>query len=267
MGRTMERDLGRGMRAVSVSARLEPHCPQNDAIKTALLLAERLPELLPETREWARCLGRAFPGVALATIAEGRGALRAARLHRNNSGYRRALFWARLILNASRAQEGEIRVEDPLDRKLINRAFELFVRKGLVETIGAEARVERSRFHWNCNKRARSPMEPIMETDVTIFGPDRCMVVDAKYYKNPFIEHLRGGERIRSAHLYQVASYLRALRQRDPHNRPWSACLVYARKDGEFDYRVDLGDFELRALGIAFEAEPVTIINRLARIW
>jgi len=267
LGGTIRRDLGLGMRAVSIEARLSPDCPQNDAIKTALLLAEGIRELSPETRERARILGRAFPGVKLPTIAEGRAALRVARLHRNNSGYRRALFWARLVLNASRAREGEVRVEDPFDRKTMNRAFEAFVRKGLKEKVGSRVQVKRTRFHWNPLESARSPIVPIMETDVTLRGQERCVVVDAKYYKNPLVDHPRGGRKLRSGHLYQVASYVRALRSRDPQRRTWSACLVYAMKDISFNYWVGLGDLDLHLVGLNLEAEPEDSLESLASVW
>lgn len=266
MGRTLGRDFGMGMKAVSVAARLSPECPQNSAIKTALLLAEGLSELCPETRERARALGRAFPGTELPTIVEGRSALRRAHLHPNNPGYRRALFWARLVLNSARAREGDVEVEDPFDRRSMNRAFEAFVRRGLKETLGRDFRVARNRFHWNPIKSARSPLEPIMETDVTIFGHDRCMVIDAKYYEYPFAKHPSGDEKIRSAHLYQIASYLSALRRRDLLKRRWSASLVYAMKDESFDHRIDLGDFELRLIGIDLEADPKSILISLARV-
>jgi 5-methylcytosine-specific restriction enzyme subunit McrC len=267
MGRTIARDLGIGARAVSVAARLSPSCPQNDAIKTALCLSEAMPGLSADTRERARALGRAFPGDELRTIVEGRSALRQARLHRNNGGYRKALFWSRLILNSSRATEGSIGIEDPFDRNFMNRAFEAFVRRGLAAKIDDGSRVMRNRFHWNPIKGMRSPIEPVMETDVTVLGRHYCMVVDAKYYYAPLIEHPRGGRKLRSAHLYQIASYLRTLRRRDSLGRSWSACLVYARKDESFDYRIDLGDLKLRILGLDIETEPKALLEAIGSVW
>ena len=56
MGCTIARDLGMGVKAVSVAARLSPSCPQNNAIKTALSLAEAMSALKADTRERARSL-------------------------------------------------------------------------------------------------------------------------------------------------------------------------------------------------------------------
>ena len=149
----------------------------------------------------------------------------------------------------------------------MNRAFEAFVRRGLADRIEDGSRVMRSRFPWNPMKNTRSPLEPIMETDVTVLGQYHCMVVDAKYYEIPFIVHPRGGRKLRSGHLYQIAAYLRTLRRHDSLQRSWSACLVYACKDESFDYRIDLEDIKLHVLGIKIEAEPEAILEALGSIW
>jgi len=266
-GATLAVDRGMWRKAVSVQGWLASDCPQNAVIKTALWLAEACPELETLTRERARILALAFPGERCRTLAEARAALRQAHMHRNNSGYRRALFWAKLVLHATSPEGGELRLEKPLDERLLNRAFESFVRKSLESKLAGEAQVVKRRFHWSAGGRDPRGLVPIMETDATVLGRERCIVVDAKYYAEPLVTGPYGKTKLRSTHLYQVASYLRTLRRRDKLKRSWSACLVYAQNGDAFDYSFDLGDFRLHALGIDLEEDPPQILERVRSIW
>jgi len=264
---TMALDRGQGARAVSAQALLSSDVAQNNVIKTALSVAEACSGLEPATREWTRSIAKAFPGRTYPTLAEARTALGKTRLHRNNMFYARALYWSRLVLRSSRPTGGLYRLDDYLDRRLLNRAFESLVRKALRRSLVGTAEVKRSRIHWNPRDEAPNGRVPIMETDATVRGHNRCLVIDAKYYAQPFASSRFGAPALRSSHLYQIASYLRALRSQDPDHRSWSACLVYACAGQSFDYRLDLGDFQLQAIGLDLEQEPRLILDALASIW
>ncbi len=268
LGATMTLDLGRGAHAVSVVGELSPDCPQNRVIKTALSVVAACPGLAPKSRERAGAMKRAFPGSPYSTIAEARRALREVRLARGEAGYRRALFWAGLVLRSTMPDAGAYRLDDPLDdRRYLDRAFESLVRGALRESLDGVAIVRRDRFRWTPPDQYRSSLVPVMETDVTVRGPERCVVVDAKYYGQALVVGRHGSTQLRSSHLYQIASYLRVLRRRDSRHRLWSACLVYARSGESFDHRVDLGDFSLRALGLDLERPPREILDELAGVW
>ncbi len=268
MNATMGLDLGRCARATSVVGELSPDCPPNRVIKTALSMVAGCPGIDPRNREGAGTLSRAFPGSPYATIAEARLALRDVRLERGESGYRRALFWAGLILRSAMPDAGSYRLDDPLDdRRLLNRAFESLVRKALRLSLDGTARVKRDRMHWNPRDEAPNGLVPVMETDATVRGHDRCLVVDAKYYARALVAGRHGATQLRPTHLYQIAAYLRTLRSRDTDRRSWSACLAYARAGESFDHLVDLGDFRLRALGIDLERAPTEILREIAGIW
>lgn len=267
MEATLALDRGRGGSAVSVIAELSSDCPPNCVIKTALLVAGSCLGLSTSVRERARLLSDAFPGRTYATIAEARYTLGQVRIVRGEPGYRRAMFWARLILRSAAPEGGLYHLDDPLDRSHLNRAFESFVRKALRESLAGEAQVRRQRFHWNLRDKNPGSLVPVMETDATVLGHDRCLVVDAKYYVRSLIQNRYGRLQYHSSNLYQIASYLRALRSRDPLHRTWSACLVYARAGESFHHRVDLGDFSLQALGLDLEQESRIILNNLVSIW
>jgi 5-methylcytosine-specific restriction enzyme subunit McrC len=66
---------------------------------------------------------------------------------------------------------------------------------------------------------------PIMKTDITLRSDARTIVADAKYYK----EVLAGGRydpKVRSAHLYQLSTYLAHVREKDP-GQDLSGLLIY----------------------------------------
>ena len=66
---------------------------------------------------------------------------------------------------------------------------------------------------------------PIMKTDITLRARDQTIVADAKYYR----EVLAGGRydpKVRSAHLYQIATYLAHVRKNE-HDRAVSGLLIY----------------------------------------
>ena len=110
----MRIDRGFSRRAVSIFDELSHDCPQNNVIKSTLAMATRLPELSPTVRDRAKLIEKAFPGVVSTTRAAALAELKSARIHRNNSGYRQALLFSRLILSAMRPGEGHWRFIDPL---------------------------------------------------------------------------------------------------------------------------------------------------------
>lgn len=66
---------------------------------------------------------------------------------------------------------------------------------------------------------------PIMKTDITLRSRARTVVADAKYYK----EILAGGRydpKVRSAHLYQLSTYLAHVREKEPR-QDLAGLLIY----------------------------------------
>lgn len=263
---TLRLDKGRHRDAVSISEELSPDCPQNRLIKAALGMARKLPELDPRVRDQALLIDRVFPGRPSSANGEIAADLRAARIHRNNRCYAQALRFARLILTSRRPGEGDSSFVDPFTRKLLNRIFEAFLRNYYARSLRDEAKVRAEVILWTRGPRRRSGLLPVMRTDVSIRGRDRCMVIDAKYYRDPFVEH-HGKITLRSSHLFQLASYGRVSQESDALGRPWTGALVYATSHREFELDLDLRGFPAKALGLNLEASPEAVTGRLDRLW
>jgi 5-methylcytosine-specific restriction enzyme subunit McrC len=67
---------------------------------------------------------------------------------------------------------------------------------------------------------------PLMRTDVTLRSPESTIVIDAKFYADPF-PRSSGVPKIRSGHLYQLFAYIKHARGR-PTNALVRGALVYA---------------------------------------
>ena len=72
---------------------------------------------------------------------------------------------------------------------------------------------------------------PAMLTDVTLRSPSRTIVVDAKYYHQTLVSYLGGQKKIRSAHLYQLVSYLRNSAQKGGPDERAEGLLLYPCTD------------------------------------
>lgn len=265
-GRTMRLDLGRCRNAVSRGAELSGDCPQNNAIRSALSWASRLQGMKSDIRDRARTVAARFPGRVCDTIREARLQARASRIHRNNAEYRKALFLSRLLLDGTRPQEGFVRFEDPFDSAVLNRLFEKFIRNVLNRELRGEAKVGAKILTWNEGPKEESDLLPALKTDVTIRSPYRCMVLDAKYYADPFTDNY-GARKFRSGHLCQIHAYRSISAAQDSRGRPWSAALVYACAGTSFDFSYDLQGAPLRILGLDLESDPPSVIEKLRGVW
>lgn len=80
---------------------------------------------------------------------------------------------------------------------------------------------------------------PAMQTDITLRGDTRTLIIDAKYYGRIMQEH-HNSESVRSAHLYQMYAYVKNMDA--GHTGNVSGVLLYARTGEEripdFDYGI-----------------------------
>jgi 5-methylcytosine-specific restriction enzyme subunit McrC len=265
-GRTMRADRGRGRIAVSTLAELTGNCPQNDLIRTALHRSALMDALGHEVREYARIIDRAFPGRVLESLADVTRAFRMLRLHRNNAAYRSNLFLARLIIHSTRLSAGTYRFNNPFTRKLLHQLFERMLVRFFRQDLKRSATVGAEILNWNDGLRPPSALLPVLRTDMTIRAPDRCLVLDAKYYKDMFVEH-HGKRTFRSGHLCQIYSYCLLSRSRDLLERPWQGALVYARNNEAFEQQIDLHGIPVRIVGLDLEAGPDIIMGGMRSVW
>jgi 5-methylcytosine-specific restriction enzyme subunit McrC len=149
----------------------------------------------------------------------------------------------------------------------MERLFELFLRNALRRLLHDEAEVRAETVRWDDAPDFGSSLMPRMRTDLTIRGTESCMVIDAKYYKEPFTVHATGKTLLRSAHLYQIYAYASNMAATDLHRRPWKCALAYARAGAPFDLRYELRGIPFRLVGIDLEAEPDVVLAQVRGLW
>ncbi len=106
-----------------------------------------------------------------------------------------------------------------------------------------------------------------MKTDITLRSADRTIVADAKYYK----EILAGGQyssKVRSAHLYQLSTYLAHVSRNEPEQR-LSGLLIYptSGQSLRLSYRllgtpVTVATVDLSAEWPAIHDELIALVKR-----
>ena len=102
---------------------------------------------------------------------------------------------------------------------------------------------------------------PIMKTDITLRSKDRTIVADAKYYR----EALAGGRyssKVRSAHLYQLSTYLAHVREKEP-GTSLSGLLIYPTNGQSFRMEYRLLETPVTIATIDLGAEWRTIREEL----
>jgi 5-methylcytosine-specific restriction enzyme subunit McrC len=73
---------------------------------------------------------------------------------------------------------------------------------------------------------------PSMLTDVTLRSPIRTIVIDAIFYGETLVSHLGGQKKVRSAHLYQLLSYLTNMANRKGPDEKAEGLLLYPCIEG-----------------------------------
>lgn len=160
------------------------------------------------------------------------------KLHRNNKFYGFVLNICQLIYENSLPSEksGEWLFADFLrDERRMNQLFEAFVRNFY--------RIEQSRFavkseiiRWDFEAADLSHYQylPQMRTDITLETEESKIIIDAKYYRETMAVYY-GREKVKSANLYQLFSYLINQQRNDRKTLTASGILLYPTIENEYD--------------------------------
>jgi 5-methylcytosine-specific restriction enzyme subunit McrC len=91
-----------------------------------------------------------------------------------------------------------------------------------------------------------------METDLTLESKSRKIIIDAKYYRSPLGGSRFDADKLVSANLYQLYSYLLNQSHRDERSRVATGMLLYPQIDAplRLDYR--FGEHLLLRIGEIF---------------
>lgn len=147
------------------------------------------------------------------------------------------------------------------DQRIMSRLYEKFL-LGFYRRHYPELNAEASYIPWAQDGDFGYPDQksllPAMKTDVTLSCGGRVLIIDAKYYDSVLVSHF-AQERLRSAHLYQIFTYVKNLEARlaksGSRHLEVSGMLLYAKTDEalspDSDYRISGNRFSVRALDLS----------------
>lgn len=249
---TARRSLLQQGKAVCRFQEVSTDTPVNRVVKAALSDVARSSAATRATRDLARDVVRQLAAVTDLPLTEA--LCVQVQTHSNVRAYRLPLSIALLLAQNrfpdERPDGVRFRAFDSDDGPM-PLLFEAFV----LNFLKREQRVFKARrriLQWPVSNLSpgASAMLPVMRTDVSLERADQHVVVETKYYARPLVSY-RGGNRLRSGHLYQLAAYLRATPADETAQRPPAGVLLYAQPRGAgLDLQFTLRDNPIRVTSI-----------------
>lgn len=112
-------------------------------------------------------------------------------------------------------------------RDRLPEIYERFV-FGFYKRERPDLRVTRDVIHWEAQELESGslPYLPLMRTDISLRGKERCLIIDTKFYEEALRKRF-DAEKVISGHLYQVFAYLKNLEPRGGIEAKAEAMLLY----------------------------------------
>ncbi len=210
----------------------------NQILKTIIRKLLRTAALDPGLRDDLHKLFVKFPPVSEMTIRHAH--FKQVRLHRNNYHYDFILKVCRILHEHLFLEEtsGEYTFQDFVrDEKAMARLFEAFVRN-FYKIEQSEFRVTSEVIRWKLSPATDTDLQmlPVMITDISLISPSRKMIVDTKFYKEAFRTRFTQ-QKINSAHLYQLFSYLKNQETDSEMTQSCEGVLLYPAVGGTFQHK------------------------------
>ena len=230
--------------------------PQNRILKATLRRLTLVAALDPAERRRTERLYRKLDAVSDVRLTAG--LFRTVRIHRNNQFYSFLLHLCRIIHEnlLVNEEEGTAQFRDfREDEHQMGLLFEQFVKTFCERE--TDYRVSAPKIDWFGAEGSETDLRhlPGMQTDIVLRSPERTIIVDTKFYKNPLDTRFGGGP-VHSDNLYQIFAYVTnwaaAAAADDPEPEGW---LLYAAVDGDFDYRFELMGRQIRVCSIDLAQE------------
>ena len=248
---TMKRNLLLNGKTHCAFDELSYDVPQNRILKATLHSLTLVAALDPAQKQRTERLYRKLDAVSNVRLTTS--LFRTVRIHRNNRFYSFLLHLCRIIHEnlLVNEEEGTAQFRDfREDEHQMGLVFQQFVKTFCERE--TDYRVSAPRIDWFGAEGSETDLRHLsgMQTDVMLQSPERTIIVDTKFYRNP-LDTRFDGERVHSANLYQIFAYVTnwaaAASSHDPEPEGW---LLYAAVDGDFDYRFELVKRRIRACSI-----------------
>lgn len=141
------------------------------------------------------------------------------------------------------------------DEVRMSAIFEEFLRNFFAHE-QSEFKVKRDNMTWDADAltEGAAAILPSMETDISLTSAERTIVIDAKYYKQTLIGRPGFAKKLRSAHLYQLFTYLNHASHRYPGTQVDGA-LIYPAVGSSISADYQIADHRLRVVAIDLDRD------------
>ena len=163
------------------------------------------------------------------------------KLNRNNRFYGFVINVCQIIYESTLPSEeqGKYKFSDfTRDDKKMNQLFESFIRNFYKIEKQKYKTVKKETIKWQFDNTDKDSYQylPQMETDITLENDEEKIIIDAKFYRETMTLNY-DKERIKSANLYQLFSYL--LNQQDTNLKTHNATGILLYRTIETDYNLN----------------------------
>jgi 5-methylcytosine-specific restriction enzyme subunit McrC len=163
------------------------------------------------------------------------------RLNRNNRFYGFVMNVCQIIYESTfpSEEQGKYKFSDfTRDDNKMNQLFEAFIRNFYKIEQQKYKTVKKETIRWQFDNTDNESYQylPQMETDITLENEGEKIIIDAKFYRETMIVNYEK-ERIKSANLYQLFSYL--LNQQDGSSKTQNAKGILLYPTIETDYNLN----------------------------
>jgi 5-methylcytosine-specific restriction enzyme subunit McrC len=191
------------------------------------------------------------------------------KLHRNNRLYGFILKVCQLVYENSMPAEttGAWKFSDfTRDEQKMNQLFEAFIRN-FYRIEQKLYKVRRENIDWQLTPEdvAYKKYLPIMETDITLESKTHKIIIEAKYYRETMTVHY-DREKIRSANLYQLFSYLMNQIGETVRTKTASGMLLYPTITQDYEMNFKHGNHNISVKTVNLNTNWKSIEQRLKQI-
>ncbi len=254
---TVKRNLLLNGKAHCVFDELSYDVPQNRILKATLRNLTQVNTLNKNQKQRSEQLYRKLSAVSDVRLTANM--FHTVRIHRNNRFYRFLLHLCHIIHEnlLINEVEGTVQFLDfHEDDQKMGKVFEKFVKTFCKRE--TSYRVSAPKINWFEAKGSDSALQhlPKMETDIVLRSSERTIIVDTKFYSIPLDTTRWGSEKMKSAHLYQISTYVTNWAAKTPSDIPTpEGWLLYAAVDRDFDFHFELVGRRFRVCSINLSQE------------
>lgn len=192
------------------------------------------------------------------------------KLNRNNRFYGFVMNVCQIIYESTLPSEeqGKYKFSDfTRDDKKMNQLFESFIRNFYKIEQQKYYTVKKETIKWQFDNTDKDNYQylPQMETDITLENDEEKIIIDAKFYRDTMTLNY-DKERIKSANLYQLFSYL--LNQQDTNLKTHNATgiLLYPTIETDYNLNFKYNEHKIQIRTINLNSNWRNISSRLKEI-